>query len=159
MEVSTLATRQADNSFSKADLVTIANNHVVLPAPAGASTAHTIQFDQQATGATLSTTVCGGDNEAVEEVTPRYYAKAQMGQMAVAYVDSLDWADNNLLDYEFLKFQTSAAGNAARFVVSGILNVTTDESYDPFETGAGKGGDGIVGAAVCYAALGGEMFD
>lgn len=159
MEVSTLATRQTDSSFTKADLVTIANNRVVLPAPAGSATAHTIQFETEATGTTLTTSVCGGDNEAVEEVTPRYFAKAQAGQMAAAYVSSLDWADNNLLAYEYLKFQTSASGNAARYVVSGILNVTTDESYDPFDTASGKGGDDIVGAAVCYSPIGGEMFD
>ena len=153
MKATKVDAKGADNAFSKAQLITIANNPVEVASSATGQ--HTVYVEQEATGGELTGTVFAGDNEAVENITPQFFAKATKGAMAVAYVDSLDWADNNLLSYEFLTFKTSTS--ADRFIVNGVLSVTTDESFDPFD--ANGGGAAIKGAFACYTGLGGQMFD
>lgn len=157
MEVGKIAVRIADNALEAADLITIANNPVH---SVGFTTgSHVLQIEQEATGTALSLTIGAGDNEAVDNITPRFFPKAVAGQRVVAYVDDLDWANNNLVSYEYLTFQTTASGNAKRYLVSGISSVTTDESYDPFDGTTGKPGENIVGSFACYAGISGQMFD
>ena len=157
MEVSKILVRNADSAFSTADLITIANNPVF---QVGFTTgSHVLQIEQEATGTSLSLTDAGGDNEAIDNITPRFFPKMVAGQRVVAYVSDLDWANQNLVSYEYLVFQGTTSGNPNRYLVSGVASVTTDESYDPFEGGAGKPGAAIVGEKACYAGLNGQMFD
>lgn len=153
MDVSALSTRQStETSLSISDLISIACNKVVLPAAPSSTSKHTIQIEQVATGSTLvaDATELGGDNDAIDQITPRYFSKATAGTRCVAFVSSLDWADENLTEYEFLKFQVSSNG---RFLVSGVMSTDAEEGFNPFSSAL------ITGNKACFTGVAGQMFD
>ena len=157
MEMGTLAVRQTNaalKALSVADLITIAHNPVVVPG--GSNGTHFVQFEQECSGSSLSYTDLGGDNEPIETITPRFFAVATKGAKAVALVSSLDWANSNLLNYEYLRFEDSTNSNAEVFLVSGIINVTAYDGYDPFDKSAGTQ---IIGSVACFTGIDGQMFD
>lgn len=86
---------------------------------------------QQDPNATLLTSVVGGDNQPIAQVTPEFFPFATAGAECAAVVTSLDWADQNLNDYEYIKGDAGAAGG--RYIVFGTLNSTATEFNDPFE--------------------------
>lgn len=157
MEVKSISNRQADNAFTASDLVTLANNKVLQLGTGSGS--HVIQVAQEATGNSITWAAekLGGDNESIDVVTPQFYGKATAGTMCVAYVDSITWADQNLQDYEFCSFAQNTSPYPARLLVKGVMSVTADQAYDPFDRG-GAGG-AIVGTAVCYTGIEDEIFD
>jgi len=82
-----------------------------------------------------------GNNTAVLEVKPSFFPVATKDSECAALVSSLDWADSNLSNYEYVQVAASL------YFVTGILNSTQTQANDPFAPAQlGQGG-----SAVCWS--------
>lgn len=78
-------------------------------------------------------TKVAGNNSAIVEVKPKYFPVATKGAECGALVSSLDWADVNLIDYEYIQLGTSD------FFVTGVLNSSQTQANDPFDSNDSPG--------------------
>jgi len=84
--------------------------------------------------------IVAGNNSAVVEVKPKYFPVATKGAECAALVSTLDWADVNLTDYEYLQL------SATSYFVTGVLNSSQTQANDPFNSSDSPG----VTSACCW---------
>lgn len=117
---------------------------------------HSYQI-QRATGADLGT-IIGGDAQPVLDVQPKYFGKSIVGIRCAAIVSDLSWMRSNCSLYEFIAIGYDSSTRAPNsWFVSGVMNVTTDESYDPFDAQTASGTPPTEYAL--FSGLDGEMFE
>lgn len=136
-------------TLDAAALVTIAVNSVVIR-----NDDFTVEVEQEAEGNTAGT-IIGGDNTPVIEVQPKYFGKSVAGVRCSAIVYDLSWMRSNMSAYEYFKLYTDANRGDA-YLVSGVMNVTTDQAYDPFDSTQASGTPPTNYAL--FSGLDGEMF-
>lgn len=78
-------------------------------------------------------TKVAGNNSATVEVKPKYFPVATKGAECGALVSTLDWADVNLSDYEYIQL------GATSFFVTGVLNSSQTQANDPFDASDSPG--------------------
>lgn len=149
MKIHNLAATLATSSLSNADLITIGIN----PCQVDANGALVVHVSTEVDGTSLGTPAAG-DNSPVVTITPSQLPKSVAGARVFALVTSLDWAAKHCSAYEYWTFLDSDNANRATYYVSGMLNVTTDDGYDPFDA---TNGAAVVKKAICQG-VGGEMF-
>lgn len=150
MKIVSVAATFDESTLSNADLITIGIN----PCQVDATGALVVHVSTEVNGASLGTPL-SGDNAPVLTITPSQLPKAVAGARFFGTMTSLDWAEKHLTNYEYWKFLDSANANRATWYVSGFLNVTTDDGYDPLD--AATNGSALVSYAICQG-VGGEMF-
>lgn len=140
----------SSETWTDADLVTTANNPVTL-----LGDTVTVQVTVEAEGTSLGTTI-GGDNVPVLSVTPKYLPKSVVGCRMAGVGTDLDWLKANCSEWEYFELTPASSTRGQTFFFSGVMNVTTDEAYDPFGTSAQ--GTPPTSFAL-FTGLSGEMFD
>ena len=90
-----------------------------------------------------------GNNEAVVNVKPKFFAVATAGAECGALITNLDWADNNLSSYEWMAVGTSST---PAYFVTGVLNSSQTDANDPFNPASGSPFANMVTKAVCWDA-------
>ena len=88
----------------------------------------------------------GGNNTPVLSVSPKYYPVATKGSECAALVSSLNWADLNLVSYEYMLLSKTQAG-AEVYLVTGVLNSSQTQANDPF--GSQGESQGLVSGKGC----------
>ena len=92
------------------------------------NTIYTIYQSLQASGGIKNGVQIAGDNDPVVDVTPKFFPVATAGAECAALVSSLNWADNNLGTYEYIKLGSSS------YFVTGVLNSSQTQANDPFNS-------------------------
>lgn len=67
-----------------------------------------------------------GNNVPPEVVQPAYYPVATLGAECGVTLSNLTWAENNLIDFEYVQY------GAALYFVTGVLNSSQTQANDPF---------------------------
>ena len=138
-------------SADDATLVTLATNPVDVSGDA--LTCHVTQI---AAGALSTGTKVGGDHMPTLTINPKYIGKAVAGARVAGVTASLDWIRANCSAYEWTDIQGDGS-RGAQYLFSGVLNVTTDESYNPFASA--DAGTGVPSVYAVFAMMPGEMFE
>lgn len=149
------ATDVKDLAASSAGMFTIATNQFI-PSPSSTTktiatscwTAYISLKDNEANLATYGLTV-GGNNTPVLSVQPKFYPVATRGAECSALVTSLNWADLNLSNYEYMLVSLTQGGDAIYFV-TGVLNSSQTQANDPFGT-EGEAQGLVSGNGCCWA--------
>lgn len=151
MKTYVLSAAFASSGLSNQDLITIGINPVSIDADDGGQT---VQVSVMCDGASLGTEKAG-DNAPIKLITPSQLPKAVAGARFFGVLSGLDWAEKHLSAYEYFSFTDSTRAGSTSYYVSGILNVTTDDGYDPLDA---TNGGSVQRHAICQG-VSGEMFD
>ena len=134
---SSALTASKTTNLNNSDLCTIAMNNVLF----NDDDKINLYVTMRAQGASSTITGAqeqGGCGTAVEEFNPGFYPFATAGSQCAALVQSLDWANDNLVnDYEYIRLGSSTSTTG--YLVSGTLTSTKTEFNDPFDETAGIG--------------------
>lgn len=139
------------DALAAEDLVTIAVNPVELQG----DSARDVYVSQRASGSDAGEVV-GGDAQPVIDVQPKYFGKSVVGIRCACLLTDLSWMRSNMSAYEFFGYATDATRGTTYFV-SGVMNITADESYDPFNSAQSAGTPPTDFAL--FAGIDGEMFE